>query len=87
MAVVGIATQNTASMMAAVTGIPFTPDVVMKVGDRINNLARAFNRTTGLMPADSSLTTGSGGGTGVRGRCSPPLVVAAGFISSVTGVD
>ncbi len=55
MAVVGIATQNTASMMEAVTGIAFTPDAVMMVGERINNLARAFNVREGFTRADDTL--------------------------------
>ena len=43
MAVASFATQNTADLMAAVTGLDFTADAVEKVGERINNLARAFN--------------------------------------------
>ncbi|MBW1851943.1 MAG: aldehyde ferredoxin oxidoreductase family protein [Deltaproteobacteria bacterium] len=44
MAVVGIAAQNTASLMEAVTGFTYTPDDILQVGERINNLAHAFNR-------------------------------------------
>jgi len=33
-------TQNTASLMEAVTGLDFTPEEVAQVGERVNNLAR-----------------------------------------------
>ncbi len=55
MAVVGIAAQNTASLMAAVTGLTFAPDDILKVGERINNLAHAFNVREGLTRADDTL--------------------------------
>jgi aldehyde:ferredoxin oxidoreductase len=55
MAVVGIAAQNTASLMEAVTGLTYTPDDILKVGERINNLARAFNTREGLTRADDTL--------------------------------
>ena len=43
MAVPAIATQNTANLMEAVTGLKFSAEEVQAVGERINNLARAFN--------------------------------------------
>ncbi len=55
MAVVGIAAQNTADLMEAVTGIAYTPDDVLSVGERINNLARAFNVREGFTRADDTL--------------------------------
>jgi aldehyde:ferredoxin oxidoreductase len=55
MAVVGIAAQNTASLMEAVTGLTYTPDDILQVGERINNLARAFNTREGLTRADDTL--------------------------------
>jgi len=55
MAVPAIATQNTASLMAAVTGLTYTPEEVQKVGERINNLARAFNVREGFTRADDTL--------------------------------
>jgi aldehyde:ferredoxin oxidoreductase len=55
MAVVGIAAQNTASLMEAVTGLSYTPDDILHVGERINNLARAFNTREGLTRADDTL--------------------------------
>jgi len=55
MAVVGIAAQNTASLMEAVTGFTYTPDDILQVGERINNLAHAFNVREGLTRADDTL--------------------------------
>ena len=48
MAVPAIATQNTADLMEAVTGLKFSPEEVQAVGERINNLARAFNVREGF---------------------------------------
>jgi aldehyde:ferredoxin oxidoreductase len=55
MAVPGFATQNTADLMAGVTGIELTADAVQKVGERINNLARAFNVLAGFNRSDDCL--------------------------------
>ena len=55
MAVVGFATENTAALMEAVTGLKLTPEEVMQVGERINNLARAFNVREGFTRADDTL--------------------------------
>jgi len=43
MAMAPHATQSTAAFMEAVTSLKFTPDEVTRVGERVNNIARAFN--------------------------------------------
>jgi aldehyde:ferredoxin oxidoreductase len=48
-------TENTATLMEAVTGLSFTPDDVVRVGERLNNLAKAFNVRAGLTRADDTL--------------------------------
>jgi aldehyde:ferredoxin oxidoreductase len=50
-----MATQNTADLMEAVTGLAYTPEEVQRVGERINNLARAFNIKAGFTRADDTL--------------------------------
>jgi aldehyde:ferredoxin oxidoreductase len=55
MAVPAIATKNTADLMEAVTGLKYTPEEVQAVGERINNLARAFNVGAGLTRNDDTL--------------------------------
>jgi len=50
----GSATQNTASLMEAITGLNLTPDDVYAVGERVNNLARAFNIREGFTRADDT---------------------------------
>ncbi len=55
MAVVGIAAQNTASLIEAVTGLAYTPDEILQVGERINNLAHAFNVREGFTREDDTL--------------------------------
>ena len=55
MAVAGFATQNTASLLEAVTGLRYSPEEIQKVGERINNLARAFNVREGFTRADDTL--------------------------------
>jgi len=50
----GTATQNTATLMEAVTGLPFTAAEVEKVGERVNNLAKAFNVREGFTRADDT---------------------------------
>lgn len=54
-AVAAIATQNTASLMEAVTGLKYAPEEVQRVGERINNLARAFNVREGFTRDDDTL--------------------------------
>jgi aldehyde:ferredoxin oxidoreductase len=55
MAVPAIATQNTADLMEAVTGLKYTAEEVEAVGERINNLARAFNVREGFTREDDTL--------------------------------
>jgi len=55
MAVPAIACQHTADLMEAITGLPFTSEEVMKVGERLTNLARAFNVREGFSRADDTL--------------------------------
>jgi len=55
MAVAHFATENTAALMEAVTGLTYTPEEIEKVGERINNLARAFNVREGFSRADDTL--------------------------------
>ena len=55
MVVAGFANQNTAALMEAVTGIEYSPEEIQKVGERVNNLARAFNVRQGLTRADDTL--------------------------------
>lgn len=55
MAVPHMAAQNTASLLAAVTGFSFAPEDILVVGERINNLARVFNSRAGLTRADDTL--------------------------------
>lgn len=50
----GTACQNTATLMEAVTGFSFTPEEVEKVGERLNNLAKAFNVREGFTRADDT---------------------------------
>ncbi|MGE5124427.1 MAG: aldehyde ferredoxin oxidoreductase family protein [Acidobacteriaceae bacterium] len=54
MAVPATACENTARLMEAVTGLDFTPEEVRKVGERINNLAKAFNVREGFTRADDT---------------------------------
>ncbi len=55
MAVPGVAAQNTSNLLQAVTGLELSPEEVEKVGERINNLARAFNVREGFDRSDDSL--------------------------------
>ncbi|HOQ99391.1 MAG TPA: aldehyde ferredoxin oxidoreductase family protein [Anaerolineae bacterium] len=55
MAVPATACENTAALMEGVTGLVFTPEEVMRVGERVNNLARAFNVREGFTRADDTL--------------------------------
>ncbi len=54
-AVPATATQNTANLMEAVTGLKYTPEDILVVGERINNLARAFNVREGFTRDDDTL--------------------------------
>ena len=55
MAVPHFATENTASLMEAVTALTYNPEEIEKVGERINNVARAFNVREGFTRADDTL--------------------------------
>ncbi len=55
MAVASFAAQNTAALMEAVTGLTYTPEEIVRVGERINNLARAFNVREGFTRDDDTL--------------------------------
>ena len=54
MALPGIATQNTASLLTALTGLEFSPEDVQTVGERVNNLARVYNKLAGFGRADDT---------------------------------
>jgi aldehyde:ferredoxin oxidoreductase len=47
--------ENTADLMTSATGLDFAPDDVQRVGERVNNLAKAFNTLAGLTRADDDL--------------------------------
>lgn len=49
-----IAAENTAALMESVTGLIYRPEEVARVGERINNLARAFNAREGFKRADDT---------------------------------
>ena len=55
MAVPHMAAENTAALMEAVTGLVYTPQEVARVGERINNLAKAFNVREGFARDDDTL--------------------------------
>ena len=55
MAMAPTATKSTAAFMEAVTGLAFTAQDVERVGERVNNLARAFNVREGFKRADDTL--------------------------------
>jgi len=50
-----VALKNTAALMEAVTGLSYAPEDVMKAGERINNVARAFNVREGFGRAEDTL--------------------------------
>lgn len=54
-ALASVAFENTAALLEAVTGFTYTEDELLKVGERINNLARAFNVREGFTRADDTL--------------------------------
>ena len=47
--------ENTAALMRGATGLQLSADDVQHVGERVNNLARAFNTLAGLTRADDDL--------------------------------
>ena len=52
MAVPAIATENTADLLEALSGLKLSPEDVYRVGERVNNLARAFNVREGFTRKD-----------------------------------
>jgi aldehyde:ferredoxin oxidoreductase len=54
MAIPGDAPDHIARLLSAATGISFTPDEVVKVGERVNNIARLFNIREGFTRADDT---------------------------------
>jgi aldehyde:ferredoxin oxidoreductase len=46
---------NTAALMEAVTGMTYTEEEVIQVGERVNNVAKAFNTREGFSRADDTL--------------------------------
>lgn len=55
MALPATAPENTANLVNAITGLDFTPEDVVTVGERLNNLARVYNKLAGFTRADDSL--------------------------------
>jgi aldehyde:ferredoxin oxidoreductase len=55
MALAGTATKTMASLLEGVTGLEYTPESVQQVGERVNNLARAFNVREGFNRKDDTL--------------------------------
>ncbi|MBC7293870.1 MAG: ABC transporter ATP-binding protein, partial [Thermoleophilia bacterium] len=55
MAVADFMFENTADLMRGATGLEFTPDDVLRAGERINNLARVFNVLAGFTRKDDDL--------------------------------
>jgi aldehyde:ferredoxin oxidoreductase len=55
MAVADFMFENTANLMEATTGLTYTPEEVHQVGERITNVARAFNLAVGFTRADDDL--------------------------------
>jgi aldehyde:ferredoxin oxidoreductase len=55
MAVPANACENTAAMVSSATGMEITPEDVAQIGERVNNLARAFNAREGLSRKDDTL--------------------------------
>ncbi|MFP3975484.1 MAG: aldehyde ferredoxin oxidoreductase family protein, partial [Dehalococcoidia bacterium] len=53
-ALAGIACQNTADLVSAATGIPFTAEQIQQVGERVNNVARLFNGREGFSRKDDT---------------------------------
>ncbi|MCL6476920.1 MAG: aldehyde ferredoxin oxidoreductase family protein [Peptococcaceae bacterium] len=50
-----VAAQNTAALVGAASGIPLTPEDVVRVGERVNNLAKVFNVREGFTRSDDTL--------------------------------
>ncbi|MGB9846509.1 MAG: aldehyde ferredoxin oxidoreductase C-terminal domain-containing protein, partial [Desulfotomaculales bacterium] len=55
MAIPDVATENSAALLSALTGLAFTAEEVAAVGERVNNLARVFNIREGFSRKDDTL--------------------------------
>ncbi|MHB1343320.1 MAG: aldehyde ferredoxin oxidoreductase family protein [Thermoleophilia bacterium] len=55
MAVPAVAAENSAALLTSLTGLSFTAEEVFRVGERVNNLARAFNAREGFSRKDDTL--------------------------------
>jgi aldehyde:ferredoxin oxidoreductase len=55
MAIPDVATENSAALLSALTGLGFTAEDVAAVGERVNNLARVFNIREGFTRKDDTL--------------------------------
>lgn len=55
MAVVHMAAENTAALLEGVTGFDYTPEEILTIGERINNMAKAFNAREGFTRDDDTL--------------------------------
>ena len=55
MALPAIACKNTADLVSAATGIKFTEDEILTIGERLNNLAHVYNLLAGGTRADDTL--------------------------------
>ncbi len=55
MAVPAIAAENAAALLTSLTGVAFTAEEVFQVGERVNNLARAFSVREGFSRKDDTL--------------------------------
>jgi aldehyde:ferredoxin oxidoreductase len=55
MALSGTATKTSAALLESVTGLEYSPEEIRKVGERVNNLARAFNVREGFGREDDNL--------------------------------
>jgi aldehyde:ferredoxin oxidoreductase len=54
MAVAGTALKDIGDLVSAATGIPFSPEEVQRVGERVNNIARLFNIREGFTRKDDT---------------------------------
>lgn len=55
MALAKIACSSIADLVSAVAGVPFTPEEIQQVGERVNNIARLFNIKEGFSRKDDTL--------------------------------
>jgi aldehyde:ferredoxin oxidoreductase len=55
LALAGTGAVNTAAILSGLTGLSLTPEEILQAGERVNNLARAFNALQGLSRADDTL--------------------------------